>query len=80
MLLGPETVSHDDALDWAHGQYDAFSERRRLEAEEKAEKRYVDDLRASADTLEQQRKKLPPKKRTQGRKKGRERGPGKGGE
>ena len=49
-------VSHDEALEWARGQYDSFAERRRLEAEAEAEKRYLNDLRVSAETLASQRK------------------------
>lgn len=81
VLIGPGTVSHGNALDWAHRQYDAFAERRRLQAEAQAETRYVEDLKASANALEQQRKK-PPEKRsnqTKGRKKGGKRTQGKGG-
>jgi len=55
------TVSHEEAQSWAEDQYDAFAERRRLEAEAAAEARYVEDLRASAKTLESERKKLPHK-------------------
>lgn len=65
VLSGPGTVSRGQALEWAEGQYDAFAERRRLEAESAAEARYVEDLRASAKTLETKRKKktMPGKKR-----------------
>jgi len=63
VLAGAGSVSHDDALDWAHRQYDAFADHRRVEAETEAEIQYVEDLRASANTLEQQRKKLPAKKK-----------------
>jgi len=55
VLSGPGTVSRDEALEWAQGQYDAFAERRRLEAEAEAEARYVEDLRTSAKMLETQR-------------------------
>ena len=44
-------VSHTDALEWAQRQYDAFAERRRLEAEQVAEARYVEDLRKTADAM-----------------------------
>lgn len=44
-------VSRQQALDWAEGQYDAFAERRRLEAEQVAEARYLEDLRSSAESL-----------------------------
>lgn len=45
------TVSHVQAMDWADAQYQAFAERRRLEAEQVAEGRYLEDLRSSAETL-----------------------------
>jgi hypothetical protein len=51
-LSGAGTVSHDDALDWAGAQYDAFAERRRADAEVKASERYIDDLAATAKLLE----------------------------
>jgi hypothetical protein len=52
-------------------QYDAFAERRWLEAEAVAEARYLDDLRASAKALETERKKLaaPKSGKTRKRKK-----------
>jgi len=59
VLAGAGAVSHEQALAWAQGQYDAFAERRRLEAEAAAAARYLDDLRASAKALEQERKKKP---------------------
>lgn len=74
VLIGPGTVSHDEALNWANRQYDSFAERRRLEAESKAEARYVEDLRTSAKMLESDRKKQPAEKKRQT--KGRKRGPG----
>ena len=49
-------------------RYDAFAERQRLEAEAEAEKRYVEDLRASAKTLEAERKKLTAPKKSKSRK------------
>lgn len=49
------TVSKDKALAWANDQYDAFAERRRLAAEIEAERRYLDDLRNSAERLETER-------------------------
>ncbi len=45
-------VSHAQAKDWAERQYDAFAERRRLEAEQAAEARYLEDLRKSAEVLD----------------------------
>jgi hypothetical protein len=57
VLAHAGAVAHEDALAWANEQYDAFVERRRLEAETEAEARYLDDLRASAKTLEAGRKR-----------------------
>ena len=62
VLTGAGTVSHDEAIEWAQGQYDAFAERRRLKAEAVAEARYVEDLRTSAKMLETKRKKPPTPK------------------
>ena len=73
------SISHADALEYVNDQYDAFAERRRLEVEKQAETRYVEDLRNSAQTLEQERKKNPPKKKqTKPKKKSRKSGPGRG--
>jgi len=58
VLADAGSVSHEEAFSWAHEQYDAFVERRRLEAEATAMARYLDDLRASVRTLEAQKKKL----------------------
>ena len=49
-------VSHEAAIDWAHEQYDAFAERRRIHEESEAEARYVKDLENSAKMLDQKRK------------------------
>src|SRR5680860_780181 len=70
VLADAGSISHEDALDWANEQYDAFAERRRLEAEKQAETRYVEDLRSSAHSLEQQRRKQAPTKKTKAKKKG----------
>ncbi|HPO12199.1 MAG TPA: virulence RhuM family protein [Candidatus Hydrogenedentes bacterium] len=56
VLENAGTVSREQALVWANEQYDAFAGRRRLEAEAAAEKRYLDDLRNSAEKLETERK------------------------
>jgi len=80
VLADAGSVSRDAALEWANEQYDAFAERRRLQAEAQAETSYVDDLRATAKALETKRKKPPSrKKRTKDRKKPAKPGPGKGG-
>ena len=60
VLDGAGSVSHDDAIDWASKQYDAFAQRRRLEAESQAEARYIEDLRSSAREIEKRRKPPPP--------------------
>ena len=52
------SVGREDALAWANGQYDAFAEGRRLEAEASGDALYLDDLRTSAQVLETERKKL----------------------
>lgn len=52
VLYNPGKVKHIDALTWANAQYDAFDERRRLEAEQRAEDRYVEDLRKTAEAVE----------------------------
>lgn len=66
VLDGSGTVSQEDARSWAESQYDAFAERRRLEAEEAAEKQYVQDLKNAAKTLEAAKKK--PSAKRKGRK------------
>ena len=63
MLADAGTVTHEEALSWANTQYDAFTDRRRLESEAAAETQYLDDLRTSAKTLEAERKKLPDAKK-----------------
>lgn len=51
VLEGAGKVKHADAVEWAERQYDAFAERRRLDAEQMAEARYLEDLRQSAEAL-----------------------------
>ncbi len=69
VLADAGTVTHDEALSWANTQYDAFTERRQMEAEAAAEEHYLDDLRTSAKTLETERKKIPGAGKKRGRKK-----------
>ncbi len=66
VLEGGGSIRHAAAVDFAHQQYDAYNERRRREAETIAEKRYVDDLRESAKTLEGARKRPHKKKANEG--------------
>lgn len=70
VLASAGSVSHEQALDWATTQYGAFVERRRLEAENAASARYVDDLAATAKLLEGSDGKRPPKARKPRGKKG----------
>ena len=51
VLDSPGVVSQVEAKDWADRQYDAFAERRRLEVEQAAEARYLEDLRSAAETF-----------------------------
>jgi hypothetical protein len=67
VLDGSGSVSQEDARTWAESQYDALAERRRLQAEQAAEKQYVEDLESAAKTLETVRKK-PAAKRKHGKK------------
>jgi hypothetical protein len=52
VLRNAGVVSHEHALDWANAQYDAFAERRHLQAESEASARYIEDLEATAKLLE----------------------------
>jgi hypothetical protein len=62
VLEGTGSVSQDDARVWAEAQYDRFAERRRLEAEQAAEKQYIEDLRSAAKTLQAKRSKSSKRK------------------
>ncbi len=65
VLADAGDVSRAEAVEWASGQYDAYAERRRMEAESAAEAHYLGDLRESAKTLGQQRKQPPLSDRSQ---------------
>ena len=56
VLEGAGSVSQEAARSWAEAQYDHFVERRRLQAEQAAEKQYLEDLQSSAKTLGETRK------------------------
>lgn len=56
VLAGAGTVAHDVALEWAHEQYEAFSEKRRLLAEAEGEVQFLADLQGAAKALEGARK------------------------
>ncbi len=62
VLKGIGSVSHEEAINVAHRQYDAFEQRRRLKDETEAERQYMDDLQASAKALQSERKKPVKKK------------------
>ncbi len=66
VLEGAGSVSQEDARTWADAQYNRFTERRRLQAEQDAEKQYIEDLRSAAKSLEASRKK--PSSKSKGRK------------
>jgi len=70
VLASAGTVSHEQALDWANAQYDAFAERRRLQAESEASARYIEDLEATAKLLEggAHQAQKPRKRRGEGKK------------
>ena len=57
------TITQEEARSWAETQYDAFAERRRLQAEANAEKQYIADLESAAKLLEGANKSLSPKRR-----------------
>jgi len=50
-------ITREEALIWAGEQYEEFSQRRRLEAENEAGNRYIQDLRDVAKELEKPKKK-----------------------
>jgi len=56
VLEGAGSIRHQDAIEHANRQYDAFAERRRSQAEAEAEARYIDDLKASAKLLGAERR------------------------
>ncbi len=62
------SVSREQAVSWANTQYDTFAERRRLEAEAEGERRYVEDLRRTAETVEAEHKNVRKKSSRSARK------------
>ncbi len=72
VLEGAGSVSQEVARSWAETQYDHFVERRRLQAEQAAEKQYFEDLQSSAKALEATRNK--PSSKQKESKKNRRRG------
>jgi hypothetical protein len=63
VLEGAGSVSQEDARTWAESQYEAFADRRRVRAEEAGEKRYLEDLKAAARTLEAGRQNASSKRK-----------------
>lgn len=63
VLKGTGYVSQEDSRSWAEAQYDSFADRRRIEAEQAAERQYIDDLKAAAKALETGRKTFPAKRK-----------------
>ncbi|NLE58885.1 MAG: virulence RhuM family protein [Planctomycetes bacterium] len=61
VLEGAGSIRQEEARLWAEAQYDRFVERRRLQAEQAAEKQYIEDLQSAAKSLEAARKKPPSK-------------------
>ncbi len=62
------SVSREQAVSWANTQYDTFAERRRLEAVAEGERRYVEDLRRTAETVEAEHKNVRKKSSRSARK------------
>ncbi len=56
VLESPGKTSHKQAVGFANEQYDQFAEKRRLEAQHKAEQSYVDDLKKTAELVQRARK------------------------
>lgn len=50
-------LSHRDAVDFAGQEYDRFAEKRRRQTEKKSALDYIEELKATMETLEQQRKR-----------------------
>lgn len=60
-------VSRQQALDWAERQYEAFADRRRLEAEQAAEARYLRDLQDAAKAMSTSKPAARPPGRPRGK-------------
>ena len=50
-------LSHSAAVDFASQQYEQFADKRRLQAQQEAEQRYIEDLKTTVKTLGQQKNK-----------------------
>ena len=51
------SISRDTALEFANKQYDRFADKRRLEAQQRMDQNYIDELKKTAETLNRRRKK-----------------------
>ncbi len=56
VLGNTSSVSRDKALEVANKQYDQFADKRRIEAQTKADQNYIEDLKNSAEVLKRNRK------------------------
>ncbi len=56
VLENAGSLKHQQALEFANDQYDQFAEKRRMEAQQKADQNYIKDLTQSAETLKNDRK------------------------
>jgi len=59
LFEGSGSITHQTALDCANDQYDHFTDRRRLEEQRWAEQNYIEDLKQTAKTLDQNRQNKP---------------------
>lgn len=51
------SISHAEAMEFANEQYDQFAQKRRWEAQQKADQCYIEELKKSAEILQRNRKK-----------------------
>jgi hypothetical protein len=51
VLDSPGTISRDEAERRAHGEYERFQERRRLETEDEAERRHLEEIQRTVQSL-----------------------------
>ncbi len=57
VLTGTGSASHKEALEMANKQYDQFAEKRRLKTLQLADQNYIDELKQTAKSLSQKRKR-----------------------
>ncbi len=56
VLENAGSVSREEAFELASEQYDQFAEKRRLELQQKADQKYIEDLKKSAEILKKNKK------------------------